>query len=291
MKYIGAHVSISGGIFNAPINAKQIGADAFAMFTKNQRQWFAPPYSNEEIEQFKVELKKSGILSKNVLPHDSYLINLGNPDNDSRKKSLEAFVDEIKRCELLGLLKLNFHPGHHLNLISEKECLQLIAGSVNAALKLTEGVTLVVENTAGQGSAVGYKFEQLAELISQVEDKSRIGVCIDTCHLFVSGYDIRDKSSYDKTWDEFGNVVGFKYLSALHLNDAKSELGSHVDRHHSIGLGNIGIEAFKMIMQDERMSEMPLILETIEPALWPEEIRLLNSFVINEVSSQKAGQM
>ncbi|MCK4870830.1 MAG: deoxyribonuclease IV [Gammaproteobacteria bacterium] len=279
MKYIGAHVSSSGGVFNAPLNAKEIGAKAFAMFLKNQRQWVVRPYQDLEIKKFQENLKSSGISSKHVLPHDSYLINLGNPDLEKRLKSLDAFLDEVQRCEQLSLELLNFHPGSHLRLIDEEKCLDLIADCMNATLEKTQGVTLVIENTAGQGSNLGYKFEHLAYLINKSIDKKRVGVCIDTCHMFAAGYDIRDKKSYEKTWQEFERVVGFKYLKGMHLNDAKSTFESRLDRHQSIGKGNIGLEAFKLIMQDQRMDDIPLILETIDPELWAEEIRLLYSFV------------
>lgn len=277
MKYIGAHVSTEGGVANAPHNAVNIGAKAFAMFTKNQRQWHAKPISNEEIERFKTELKKSGIHPKHVLPHDGYLINLGHPDQEARQKSLESFIDEIRRCMQLGLTQLNFHPGHHLNQISEKECLARIAKSMNQALSATSGVTLVIENTAGQGSAVGYKFEHLAEIIAKITDQKRVGICIDTCHAFAAGYDLRDQKNYQKTWREFDQIIGFKYLRGMHLNDAKSELGSKLDRHHSIGQGNIGLDAFKLIMNDSRLDDIPLILETIDPTIWKDEIKLLYS--------------
>ena len=278
MKYIGAHVSSSGGVFNAPLNAMSIGAKAFAMFTKNQRQWLANPYTASDIQQFKTNLKLSEINPKHVLPHDSYLINLGHPDPIARKKSLNSFLDETKRCMQLGLVLLNFHPGHHLKLISEEECLDNIANAINETLAKTAGITLVIENTAGQGSALGYKFEHLAYLIDKTTDKSRIGVCIDTCHMFAAGYDIRNKETYQKTWEEFSKTVGFQYLKAMHINDAKSAFASKVDRHHSIGHGNIGIDAFKMLMQDKRMNDIPLILETIDSSLWPQEIKLLNDF-------------
>jgi len=275
MKYVGAHVSIEGGVFNAPKNATAIGAKAFALFTKNQRQWFTKPYSSEDIEKFKSELKKSDIEAKHVLPHDSYLINLGHPEEKKRDLALTAFIDEIERCMQLGLVQLNFHPGFHLGLISEEECLENIARCLNLALAKTSGVTLIIENTAGAGSAVGYKFEHLQKIIKTVDDKSRIGVCIDTCHLFVAGYDIRDKFSYKKTWDEFAEIVNFQYLHGMHLNDAKSELASHIDRHQSIGQGNIGTEFFSLLMNDPRMDDIPLILETIDPTIWPEEIKWL----------------
>ena len=278
-KFIGAHVSASAGVFNAPKNAVEIGAKAFALFTKNQRQWQAKPLTDEDIVKFKVALLESGILPKHVLPHDSYLINLGNPDLDARQKSLDSFLDEVKRCEQLGLVKLNFHPGHHLNQISEEACLDNIADSMNQVLAQTSGVTLVIENTAGQGSALGYKFEHLSYLISKIKDKARVGVCIDTCHLFASGYDFRTAETYQETWSQFGKLVGFQYLQGMHLNDAKSELGSKVDRHQSIGKGNIGLEAFKLIMNDSRMDDIPLILETIDPSIWKEEIEMLVGLV------------
>ena len=279
MKFIGAHVSISGGVFNAPINAEEIGAKAFALFTKNQRQWSARPLTEEAITKFTENLKKAGIFPEHILPHDSYLINLGHPEKEKRRKSIEAFVDEVNRCYQLGLKYLNFHPGSHLRKVSEKECLKIIADSINEILERTKEVILILENTAGQGSNVGYRFEHLAEIIDMVKDKSRMGVCLDTCHMFAAGYDIRTEKSYEKTMKEFDEVVGFKYLKGMHLNDAKSQLGSRVDRHHSIGKGNIGLDAFRFIMNDKRLNNIPLILETIDPSIWAEEIKLLYSLI------------
>jgi len=293
-KFVGAHVSASGGVYNAPLNAMEIGAKAFALFTKNQRQWVAKPLDEETIAKFKENLAKSGILPKHVLPHDSYLINLGHPEVEKLEKSRAAFIDELERCAQLGLDRLNFHPGSHLVKVSKKDkenpevmrpieehCLNVIAESINIALDKTEGVSAVIENTAGQGSNLGWKFEHLAYIIERVEDKSRIGVCIDTCHMFTAGYDIRTREAYDATWKEFDEVVGFKYLMGMHLNDSKPPLGSHVDRHHSLGKGEIGLDAFRFIMNDERMDDIPLILETIDESLWPEEIKLLYSFENN----------
>lgn len=279
-KFVGAHVSASGGVFNAITNAEAIGAKAFALFTKNQRQWVAKPLDDETIEKFKSALQKSGILPKHILPHDSYLINLGHPEDEARQKSMDAFLDEVQRCELLGLDRLNFHPGSHLKKISEDECLARIADAMNRTLEQTKGVSLVLENTAGQGSNLGWRFEHLAQIIEMVEDKSRVGVCIDTCHMFTAGYDIRTREAYDKTWAEFDRVVGFKYLMGMHLNDSKPDLGSHVDRHHSLGEGKIGLDAFRFIMNDERMDDIPLILETIDETIWKQEIELLYSFEI-----------
>ena len=281
MKFVGAHVSASGGVYNSPINASLIGAKAFALFTKNQRQWNAKALDNETIDRCFKELEKSGIQSKHILPHNSYLINLGHPDSDAREKSLNSFIDEVQRCEILALDKLNFHPGSHLRKISEEECLDNIAKCMNITLEKTSGVKLVIENTAGQGSNLGYKFEHLAYLIDKVEDKSRVGVCIDTCHMFTAGYDIRTREAYDKTWDEFSKIIGFEYLSGMHINDSKPELGSRVDRHDSLGAGQIGWDSFKFLMNDSRMDDIPLILETIDESIWAEEIKTLYSFVEN----------
>jgi len=292
-KYVGAHVSASGGVENAPLNAIKIKAEAFALFTKNQRQWKAKPLSLQSIDEFKINLKNSGIPPEQVLPHDSYLINLGAPEEEKLIKSRDAFIDELQRCEQLGLKLLNFHPGSHLQKFSKRdpnyqelvkkaeyECLDLIAESMNLAIDATKGsdVVLVIENTAGQGTNLGYKFEHLAYLINKCKDKSRVGVCIDTCHMFSSGYDIRDKDSYDKTWAEFDKIVGFEYLRGMHINDSKAKFGSRVDRHHSLGKGEIGIDAFKFIMNDSRMDNIPLILETIDETIWDKEIELLYSF-------------
>lgn len=282
MKFVGAHVSASGGVFNAPINAMQIGANAFALFTKNQKQWSAKPFDGETLKLWFEALEKSQILPKHILPHDSYLINLGNPNEEAREKSLNAFIDEVKRCEILGLELLNFHPGSHLRTISEYECLENISNCMNETLRQTKNVTLVIENTAGQGSNLGYKFEHLQYLIENSIDKSRVGVCIDTCHLFTSGYDFRDAQTYEATWAEFDKIVGFEYLKAMHINDSKPDLGSKVDRHDSLGLGKLGLEPFRMIMNDKRMDDIPLILETVNPDIWADEIKLLRSMIIDE---------
>jgi len=277
MKFIGAHVSASGGIQNAPQNAKAIGATAFAFFTKNQRQWTSTPLPDEGIAAFK-ENCKGTFEPKQILPHDSYLINLGHPEAEGLGKSRIAFLDELKRCEQLGLDRLNFHPGSHLRKCTEDECVATIAESINLALEKTKGVTAVIENTAGQGSNMGYRFEQLAGMIEQVDDKTRVGVCIDTCHTFTSGYDLRTAEACKDTFDQFEQIVGFNYLMGMHLNDSKKELGTRVDRHHSLGEGFIGLDGFRFIMADARFDNMPLILETPNPAIWPDEIKLLRSF-------------
>jgi deoxyribonuclease-4 len=278
MKYIGAHVSTTGGVQNAPLNAKAIGATAFAMFTKNQRRWISKPYEQQTIDQFRKNMADCGYSASQVLVHDSYLINIGNSDPVKRQQSYESFVDEITRCSQLGLTLLNIHPGSHLEQVSEEQCIELIADSINKALDETKGVTVVLENTAGQGSNIGYKLEHLAAIIERIEDKSRIGFCIDTCHAFAAGYELRTKEAYQESIKKMDAIIGLNYLRGFHLNDSKTPLGSNVDRHHSIGKGEIGTEPFKYIMQDKRLDNIPLILETIDEALWPEEIRLLKSF-------------
>ncbi len=277
MKYIGAHVSAAGGVENAPANAHGIGATGFALFTKNQRQWVAAPLTAVQIDAFRKACDKYGYTPAQILPHDSYLINLGHPEREALEKSRAAFLDEMQRCEALGLDRLNFHPGSHLQKISPERSLDLIAESINIALDKTRGVTAVIENTAGQGSNLGFAFEHLAYLIEWVEDKSRVGVCIDTCHAFAAGYDLRTAEACDKTFAELERVVGFGYLKGMHLNDAMKILGSHVDRHTPLGEGMIGMECFRYIMQDTRFDGIPLILETPDEQRWPEEIALLKS--------------
>ena len=275
MKYIGAHVSASGGVENAPVNARKIGATAFALFTKNQRQWVANPLTEESINSFKANCEKFGYKPHQILPHDSYLINLGHPEKEALQKSRDAFLDEMRRCEQLGLDRLNFHPGSHLNKISEDECISIIADSINWALEQTSGVIAVIENTAGQGSNLGYSFQQLKKMIDQVNNKSRVGVCIDTCHAYSAGYDIKTKEGFEKVFQEFEEVIGFEYLKGMHLNDSKKEHGSRVDRHDSLGTGTLGLAPFEFIMNDNRFDEIPLILETPNDELWIKEINLL----------------
>ncbi|WP_295936021.1 deoxyribonuclease IV [uncultured Alistipes sp.] len=278
MKYIGAHVSAAGGVENAPLNAYKIGATAFALFTKNQRQWVAAPLTAASIDAFRKACEEYGYTPAQILPHDSYLINLGHPEREGLEKSREAFLDEMKRCEQLGLDRLNFHPGSHLQKITSEQSLDRVAESINIALDKTRGVTAVIENTAGQGSNLGFAFEQLAYMIDRVEDKSRVGVCIDTCHAFAAGYDLRTAEACDKTFAELDRVVGMKYLKGMHLNDAMKILGSHVDRHTPLGEGMIGMECFRYIMQDARFDGMPLILETPDESRWDEEIAKLKAF-------------
>ena len=278
MKFFGAHVSASGGVENAPRNATEIGATAFALFTKNQRLWRSAPLTASSIEAFGRELSAAGIDPRHVLPHDSYLINLGHPEEEGLERSREAFIDEMQRCEQLGLDRLNFHPGSHLKKISTEECLDRVAESINIALRATRGVTAVIENTAGQGSNVGFAFWQLKRIIDGVEDRSRVGVCLDTCHSFAAGYDLSSELACERTFEEFDREVGFEYLRGVHLNDALRPLGSRIDRHTPLGEGQIGWDCFRFIARDSRFDDLPLILETPDESRWAEEIAILNKF-------------
>lgn len=277
MKRIGAHVSAAGGVENAPLNAAAIGATAFAVFTKNQRQWKAKPLTEKSIAAFKENCEAHGFLPEHILPHDSYLINLGHPEAEGLGKSRDAFVDEMARVRQLGLDRLNFHPGSHLKKIDEAGCIKRIAESINLAHKEVEGVCAVLENTAGQGTNMGYCFEHLRDIIDLVEDQSRVGVCLDTCHAFTSGYDLRTAEACDATFARFEELVGFSYLKGMHLNDSKPELGKRVDRHASIGQGHLGLDAFRYIMNDSRFDEIPMVLETPDDSIWKDELVLLRS--------------
>ena len=275
MKFIGAHVSSSGGVENAPLNAQAIGAKAFALFTRNQRQWKSAPLTKKSISLFKERCEAFGYTAKQILPHDSYLINLGHPEEEGLKKSREAFLDEMQRCEQLGLDRLNFHPGSHLNKMSIEDCLTRIAESINWTLEQTTGVCAVLENTAGQGSNLGHTFEQLAYIIDKVEDKTRVGVCIDTAHTLAAGYEIRTVNGFTETFKKFDEIIGFSYLRGMHINDSKKELATRVDRHDSIGKGFMGLTTFELLMKDPRFDDIPLILETPDEAIWAEEIAAL----------------
>ena len=277
MKLIGAHISAAGGVENAPKNAAEINATAFALFTKNQKQWFAPALSAASIEAFKKICAEIGFAANAILPHDSYLINLGQPDAEKRKQSVNSFIDELKRCRALGLRLLNFHPGSHLKLVSEQEDIKLIAASVREALNTVPDVTAVFENTAGQGSNLGYTFQQLADMLEAVGMPERVGVCFDTCHGFAAGYALGTEEEFQRTFDEFDRIIGFKYLRGMHLNDAKGVLGQKLDRHAELGAGNIGLEPFARIIKDSRFDNIPLILETPDEEKWAEEIAWLKS--------------
>ena len=277
MKYVGAQVSASGGVENAPANAHEIGAKSFALFTRNQRQWKSSPLTKSSIELFAENCEKYGFKPFQVLPHDSYLINLGHPEQEGLDKSREAFLDEMTRCQQLGLDRLNFHPGGSLGKISDEACLRIIAESINITLGKTKGVIAVIENTAGQGNNLGFKFEQIGFIISLVDDKSRVGVCIDTCHSFAAGYDLTTDEAFNDTFNQFEQTVGFQYLKGMHINDSKKGLGSRVDRHDSLGKGTLGLDVFKRLMHDPRFDDIPLILETPDETIWKEEIALLYS--------------
>lgn len=273
---------MAGGVANAPIEANAIGAKAFALFTGSSSRWVSKEISETEVELFKTNCELFGYTPNVILPHDNFLINLGSPDKKKLAMSRKSFLDEMKRCEQLGLTMLNFHPGSHLNEISEEECLNRIAESVNLSLDKTEGVTAVLENVAGQGSNLGHTFEQLAHIIDKVEDKSRIGVCIDTCHAYSAGFDLVSEEGYEKTWKQFDEIIGFKYLRGMHLNDDKRELGSRIDRHERIGKGTLGYDFFTRLVNDPRFDNIPLILETPDDTIWAEEIAWLYSKIDSE---------
>ena len=274
MKRIGAHVSIAGGVQNAVANAVELGATAIGMFTRNQRIWNQRPLSEEDAAAFRDALHEHGFAPQHVLPHGSYLINLGSSDPGVVARSRTAFLDEMSRCQMLGLPYLNFHPGAPKQGVkmSAERCIEQIAGYVNETLEQTEGVTAVVECTAGQGTNVGRTFAELAALIERITETERAGVCLDTCHLFAAGYDLRTRDGYERMVDEFDATVGLRHLRGWHLNDSKGDLGSRVDRHAAIGAGLIGREPFTWIVQDPRFDEMPLILETPESEHWAKEI-------------------
>lgn len=277
MKYIGAHVSVDKGVSNAPLNAAAIGAKAFALFTGNPSRWKSKPIAEAEAEAFKANCAATGYTASQILPHDSYLINLGSPDAEKLQKSRDLFLDEMRRCEQLGLTMLNFHPGSHLNAIEIDACLDLIAESINMTLDQTSGVKAVIENTAGQGSNLGFSFEQIAHIIDKVNDKERVGVCIDTCHAYSAGYDLGTDEGYKKTWEDFDSIIGRNYLSGMHINDSKKALGSRVDRHESLREGTLGAAFFERLIADPGLNNIPLILETPNDEIWPEEISWLYS--------------
>ncbi len=279
MKYVGAHVSASGGVENAPLNAHRIGAKAFGLFTRNQKRWYSKPLDEKSIEAFKENCEKYGYEPFQILPHDSYLINLGHPDPAALKKSRTAFLDEMQRCQQLGIDRLNFHPGSHLNLTDEESCMKIIAESVNIALDKTQGVLAVIENTAGQGTNLGYTFEQIRFIIDHIEDKARVGVCIDTAHTYSAGYEIKSAEGFENTFKKFDEVIGFQYLKGMHLNDSKKAHASRVDRHDLIGQGTLGAEVFIRIMNDRRFDNIPMILETPDESRWQEEIAFLYASV------------
>ena len=271
MKYIGPHVSIAGGVENAPLNAKAVGASGFAMFTKNQRQWSAPPLSPESVAAFRENCRRCGYVPEAILPHDTYLINLGQPDPQKRAGSVKAFAAELERCRALGLTMLNFHPGSHLRLVSEEEDCALVAASVREALLEVPDVCAVFEITAGQGSNMGYSLEQLARMLELTALPERTGVCIDTCHAFAAGYDLATEEGFAEFFAKFDRLLGPENLRAMHLNDSKGERGGKLDRHAPLGDGTLGWAPFERIAADPRFDGIPLVLETPDEARWPDE--------------------
>lgn len=268
---LGAHTSIAGGVDKAIERAAKIGCTTLQIFTKNSNQWHAKPLNVQVIQNYKRLLKLTKI--KPVIAHDSYLINLCAKDKLILEKSRTAFIDELERCELLEVSYLNFHPGSHGG-AGEEDGIKLVAESLNLVHEKTKGfkVKSMIETTAGQGTSIGYRFEQIRKIIDLVEDKSRLAVCIDTCHIFAAGYDIRSEKSYLKTIQEFDDIIGLKYLKAFHLNDSKKGLGERVDRHEHIGKGKIGITGFGSIMNDKRFVNLPKIIETPKGADLKEDI-------------------
>lgn len=279
MKFIGAHVSVQGGVSNAPLNAKEIDAKAFALFTGYNTRWNSKPISDEEADLFKENCRVFGFTPDVILPHDNFLINLGSPDSKKLAMSRKSFLEEMQRCEKLGLSMLNFHPGSHLGEMDEDACLDLIAESINLTLDKTEGVAAIIETTAGQGTNLGHRFEHIARIIDAVEDKSRVGVCLDTCHSYSAGYDLATEEGYRQTWAYFDDIIGAGYLRAIHLNDDKRELGSRIDRHESLGKGTLGEDFFRRFVNDPRFDSMPIILETPDPDIWKQEIAWLYSLI------------
>lgn len=276
-KFVGAHTSISGGLHNAVAEAASIGANAFALFLRSQRTWACKPLETEKAELFKAACADHGFSPKHILPHGSYLLNLGSPNAETLRKSRETLVDELQRCEALGLCQYNFHPGSTCGEISVEECCKKVAEGINRALDKTSGVTVVIENMSRQGNTIGGRFEEIRSIIDGVRDKSRVGVCIDTCHAFAAGFDIRDKKGFDSMMKEFDDVIGLKFLCGMHLNDSKGELGCHLDRHENIGKGKLGLEVFRCIMNDPRLADIPLILETPMGVSDADEVKLLFS--------------
>lgn len=277
-KLVGAHVSAEPDVSFAPSYAHAIGARAFSLFTAPGDAWRPVAPSAEVCEAFRIKCAEYGFGPEAILPHAGFMMNPGSPEPRKLAMSRKLLTDELKRCSMLGLTMLNFHPGASLNKIDDETCLKTIAESVNIALDKTEGVKAVIENTAGQGSNLGWSFEHIAFLIDHIEDKSRVGVCIDTCHAFAAGYDWSTAEGYDRAWAEFDRVIGRNYLCGMHLNDSKRELGSRIDRHESIGKGAIGEKFFARLMADPRTDGIPLILETPDEQRWPEEVRTLYGY-------------
>jgi len=289
--YIGAHVSAAGGVQNAVTNAVQIGANSFALFLKSQRKWDNPPLAPEARDGFISGCRHSAYdAAAHALPHGSYLVNLAQADETKANQAYKAFVDDLARCEELGIKLYNFHPGNTGG-DTKKEACGRIAAQLNKAHKATNSVVTVLENMAGGGNVVGSTWEDLRDIIALVEDKSRVGVCIDTCHAFAAGYDLRTPETFEKTVDSFNEIVGAKYLKAFHLNDSKAPFESHRDLHANIGTGFLGLRAFHSVMNHDEFRGMPMVLETPidkkddkgktveDKQVWADEIKLLESLI------------
>jgi deoxyribonuclease-4 len=275
MHTIGPHTSIAGGLEKAAERAADLGANAFGMFSKNQRQWHAKPLEAEQVALFKQRMAELGFTANNVLVHDSYLINLANPDDEKQHKSLIAFIDEIRRIEQLGLSLLNFHPGSHLGSLTAEEATARVAAALDQSIEATDHAILVIENTAGAGSTLGASVEELAMILDASDHPQRIGFCLDTCHAHVAGYDLSTIEGFETLIARFDTLIGLDKLKGMHLNDAKSGPGSRLDRHASLGEGTIGWPTFDHIAGDERFANMPLVLETIDESLWAAEVARL----------------
>ena len=275
MRFVGPHVSASGSPASAVANARAVGATGFALFVKNQRQWVGKPLPEAHIAEFRAAMAEAGFAAEQVLPHAGYLINLANPDPEMHAKSMASLLDELHRCEALGLDRLNLHPGSHLGKLSPEAACERVAQSINQALEKTRGVTVVLENTAGQGAYLGSTPEELARIVAGVSDKTRIGVCIDTAHAFGAGYDLRTPGGLEDFLASLDRTVGLGFLRGMHLNDSKAPLASHHDRHESLGLGHLGWAVFEAVAHDARLENIPLILETPDETRWAEEVRHL----------------
>ncbi|VFP78072.1 Endonuclease 4 [Buchnera aphidicola (Cinara cuneomaculata)] len=272
MTYIGAHVSSQGGVEKSILRAHQLGATAFSLFLNNPLRWNHSSLTNKIVNNFHKNCKIYGYSSLQILPHSSFLINLGHPDKNMNKKSCYAFIHEINCCYQLGLIMINIHPGSYLYQITEQKCLEIISDSINFVLNQTRKVVIVLENTAGQGSNVGYCFEHLAFIINKIEDKSRIGVCLDICHLFAAGYQLNDTDIFLDTFKKFNTLIGLKYLYGIHMNDSKGKCNSRLDRHHNLGYGKIEKHVFSKIVQITEFQNIPIILETKNITMWKNEI-------------------
>lgn len=281
-KFVGAHMSVSGGLQLAVSRAAAMGATSFGLFLRSQRQWAAKPLTQEAANLFRDACHQHNFAPHQILPHGSYLLNCGSPDATVLEKSRATLVDELKRCEMLGLVYYNFHPGSTCGVISREACMDLIAESINQAHKETTYVISVIENMCNQGNTIGGDFHELRGIIDRVKDKSRIGVCLDTCHAFAAGYDLATQEGFEKMMSDFESIIGLSYLKAVHLNDSKGKVGSHLDRHENIGRGNIGLDGFRRIMNDPRLDHLPMILETPETD-YSVEISLLNGLCTSQV--------